>query len=151
MKGIKEKNIILKLCLICTTLYLFNIIYINLPLNEHFFGSQMEALYNCGISLMMVISLIIASVWCIDDKSKCRKIIFYILSIVIFNLPLLIITPVGPRLFLTTYVFYILIIIEILDYVYKDKIICIDYLLKITVVIAFSYLLAIYYSIHKIE
>lgn len=147
----KKKNIILKLCLICTALYLFNIIYINLPLNEHFFGSKMEALYNCGISLMMVISLIITSVWCIDDKFKCRKIIFYVLSIVIFNLPLLIITPVGPRLFLTTYLFYILIIIEILDYLYKDKIMCIDYLLKVTVVIAFSYLLAIYYSIHKID
>lgn len=147
----KKKDIILKLCLLCTALYVFNIIYINLPLNEQFFDSQMKALYNCGISLMMVISLIIVSVWCIDDKFKCRKIIFYILSIIIFNLPLLIITPVGPRLFLTTYVFYILIIIEILDYIYKDKIICVDYLLKVTVVIAFSYLLAIYYSIHKID
>ncbi len=146
-----KKSILLDLSLLFTALYLFNIIYINLPLNEHFLGASMKSYFNCGISLLMVLSLIIASINCIDNKFKSCKILFYILSIVIVNLPLLIITPVGPRLFLTTYIFYILIIIEILDYLLGDKISCIDYLLKIMIVIAFSYLIAIYYSIHKID
>lgn len=146
-----KKSILLDLSLLFTALYLFNIIYISLPLNEHFLGASMKSYFNCGISLLMVLSLIIASINCIDNKFKSCKILFYILSIVIVNLPLLIITPVGPRLFLTTYIFYILIIIEILDYLLGDKISCIDYLLKIMIVIAFSYLIAIYYSIHKID
>ena len=146
-----KKNVLLNLSLMFTVLYLFNIIYVNLPLTEHFFGYPTRCIYNCAISLLMVLSLILVCVNCIDDKFKCRKILFYISSIIIVNLPLLVITPVGPRLFLTTYVFYILIIIEILDYLFKDKISYADYLFKILVIIAFSYILAIYYSIHKID
>lgn len=146
-----KKRVLLNLSLMFVTLYLFNILYLNLPLTEHFLNYPMRWIYNCGISLLMVLSLIIVSVNCIDDKFKCCKILFYIFSIVVVNLPLLVITPVGPRLFLTTYIFYILIIIEMLDCLFGNKISCIDYLLKIIIVIAFSYLLAIYYSIHKID
>lgn len=146
-----KRNIMFNLCLFFTTLYMFNIIYINLPLNEHFLGYKMRCVFNCGISILMVLSLIIVCINCIDDKFRGRKILFYIFSLVIINLPLLIVTPVGSRLFLTTYTFYILIIVELLYCIFKDKITCVDYVLKTLVVLSFIYLLAIYYSVHKID
>ena len=150
-KLISKKELLLNLSLLFTVLYLFNIIYVNMPSNSYLFTGKVKYVFNCGISLMMVFSLVTVTIICINNKFKSRKILFYIFSIIIFNLPLLIITPIGPRLFLTTYIFYILIIIEILDYIYKNKINCVVDLLKIVVIIAFSYLLIIYYSIYKVD
>lgn len=145
------KGLLISSSLLFTLLYLFNIVYTNLPFNDHIFSGKLKLIFNCLTGLLMLASLISTSIICIDNKYKTRKILFYIGSLIIFNLPLLMITPVGPRLFLTTYVFYILIILEILDYVYKTKINRVDNLLKITIVIAFLYLIAIYYSIYKVE
>lgn len=147
----KTKSIVLNSCLFFTILYVFNILYISLPLNDHIFDGKIKMIFNCAISLLMVVSLIATSIICIENKYKSHKILFYIGSLIVFNLPLLIITPVGPRLFLTTYVFYILIILEILDYIYKNKLSCIHSLLRIIVLIGFSYLIIIYYSIYRVD
>ena len=44
-----------------------------------------------------------------------KKLFFYLGTIILSNLPLLVVTPIGPRLFLSNYIFFTMIIIELLE------------------------------------
>lgn len=56
----------------------------------------------------------------IKNKYIKEKIIFYLSSISILTLPLLIVSPIGSRLFFITYVIFILIILELYNYLFKE-------------------------------
>ncbi len=148
--SIKIKNI-LNMCTFLILLYLFNIVYINLPMNDSIFDGKLKLVFNCGVSLLFALALIVTIILCVTDKYKSKKILFYICSIIVFNAPLLVITPIGPRLFLTTYIFYILIIIELLDYLYKNKLSKYNGILRTLIILGFVYLGVIYYSIYIVD
>lgn len=57
----------------------------------------------------------------IKDKQVKNKIIFYISSIITLTLPLLVVSPIGSRCFFITYVLFILIILELYNYLIKEK------------------------------
>lgn len=97
---------------------LINILYptwnILIDYTPHF-----EGLYT-GIYIITTTYLLITL---IKDKLLKERIIFYITSIIILTLPLLIVSPIGSRLFFITYVLFILIILELYNFIYKENII----------------------------
>ena len=97
---------------------LINIIYptwnIFLEYTPHF-----EGIYT-GIYIITTSHLLITL---IKEKLLKERIIFYIISIIILTLPLLIVSPIGSRLFFITYTIFIIIILELYNYIFKENMI----------------------------
>ncbi|MDD2504691.1 MAG: DUF6056 family protein [Bacilli bacterium] len=72
-------------------------------------------------TIIYAISILLIVIFTVSNKNKKQKLIFYLLSIVVMTLPLLLVTPIWARNFMSTYVIFIIFIIEIIDYLFKDK------------------------------
>ena len=70
------------MCTFLILLYLFNIVYINLPMNDSIFDGKLKLVFNCGVSLLFALALIVTIILCVTDKYKSKKILFYICSII---------------------------------------------------------------------
>lgn len=148
----KSSNKCVYIFLSFVVLFLVRLVYLNLPGNNPIFQQGKFNLLLNGVSgILVMFSIIGLSYKCISDVYKSRKIIFYVLSIAVVNAPLLLLTPIGPRLFLTTYVFCILIILELVDYLFVNSDNYLITILKIVVVILMFFYCSIYYSIWKMD
>ena len=105
------------------------------------------------ISVIYFICVLLISCICIKDKNKKIRIIFSWISISILSAQMFIVQPIGGRCFLPMYVFFILIVLELYNYIINCK--EIEKLLNIVMITA-SIFIAIYYSsifvyIHHID
>ena len=91
-----------------------------------------------GIYILSTSYLLITT---IKDRLLQERIIFYLGSISLLTIPLLIVSPIGSRLFLITYIIFILIVLELYNYLFKEykKI----KLLLLIIIISFIHLFSI--------
>lgn len=97
------------------------------------------------------LSILVTTVICIDEKEKKLKIIFELASIILISAPLLIVTPIGPRCFVPTYIFFVIIACEYIDYIMPKFHIKADNILKLLCIFLFICNAAIYGYSFKIE
>lgn len=72
--------------------------------------------FEFAISVIYFICILILTYLCITDKNKKVRILFSWLSISILSAQMFIVQPIGGRCFLPMYVFFLLIALEIYDY-----------------------------------
>ena len=134
---------LLKLSIIIEGLYfLFNLTKLfNLlpPINKYVIGTL--------TSFYIIASFIIILIYPLKNK---LRIILEFISIFIIAAPLLIVNPIGPRCFFATYVFFILLIMELLaNLTFKNS--HISLYLKIIACILLIFNLYIYGSIYVVD
>lgn len=102
------------------------------------------------ISIIYFISLMGFILIYIKDKEKRDKLIFILVSILFLAGPLLVVKPIGSRCFFITYIFFILLINELLDIVVINNI-CFNKGISIISCILAIHLISIYLYVFKID
>lgn len=137
--------------IVIVLLFLVNIIYTNLPNNSSIFlTNKYTLLYSTILGILFSIAYLYIITTCISNSLYKKKLLFYFFSIIAMNLPLLIISPIGPRLFLSTYIFIILIIQDLLNALKFDTDKFLKYL-KVICLILILYLFLIYFNIFMVN
>ncbi len=111
--------------------------------------------FNMLISITWYLFLILFVCICIDNKRKFRML-FLLISILVMSAPLLVVNPVGPRCFIPMYLFYIIFILDLTDYVIVKKYISVNentikmfiYPVSLVVIV---YVLSVYGYIFKFD
>lgn len=142
-KDKKINDILLVPVTICFSYVLYTFI---VTTNQSWFILFEYTKYFEGIfTLLYFISIVAITIITVSNKTKKIKLLFYLSSIIFIILPLLFITPIGSRCFLSTYIMFILYIVELSDYLFDKK--AINYIGKtaILIIIVFGgFLLNIY-------
>lgn len=73
-----------------------------------------------AISLLGISSLILIALFLADFYGCFKKILFFLISIVILNVPFLIANPVTPRIFFGTYILFTIILCVLLELLFQD-------------------------------
>lgn len=114
--------------------------------SSHYFVGFMTAIY-C-LALLLIILLIFFDKKNYFDKVVGYKLLFYMGSVVIVLVPLLVLTPVGHRCSLPALIFYILFASELYNLLIKDKNGHISKILFTLLIIVLSSYLHIYHSVY---
>ena len=102
-------------------------------------------------TLLYGITIIATTIITITDKNRRFRMLFEIASILIITAPLFIVTPIGPRNFFVNYILFVMIAIEMFDYLTIDTKFNINYLLIPVTVILIIFYMFIYGYVFKIE
>ncbi|MBQ4031376.1 MAG: hypothetical protein II625_06445 [Bacilli bacterium] len=157
-KAIKKNlKIIPNLLLKCSSLiiigYLTYNTYLTIMGGGNIFIVEKYKLYlEAFMSLLFMLSIFIAVLFVIKSKERKARLIFEIVSIFLVAGPLLIVTPIGPRCFFVSYVFFVILTIELFNEVLQDK--ENDYICNILAIVALLVIvshLSIYRYAYKIE
>lgn len=110
--------------------------------------------FNGIFAFIYCISLIFFSIFFIKKDNVKKRLLFILFSIVIMTGPLLIVTPIGSRNFLPTYILFIWFLLELLCYILSSKktIEIEKYITKVFICMSFVlyiYLFGIYGYIYK--
>lgn len=101
---------------ICSFLVLF--VFKNIAGNINLFSKEVyNRIFDGIIYSLFIIVLFVIVMITVDNQEKKAKLVFYLVSSVVIALPLLVVNPIGPRCFFPCYIFWILYIVELLDYV----------------------------------
>ena len=103
------------------------------------------------LPILFFIGLFISSMLMIKDDNKKKRLAFILISIIMFNAPLFIVTPIGPRCFVGNYILFCLVAIELFDYLSSEYKLNLSYIFAILCLIFFSFYLLIFGYIFKIE
>lgn len=114
--------------------------------SSHYFVGFMTAIY-C-LALLLIILLIFFDKKNYFDKVVGYKLLFYIGSVVIVLVPLLVLTPVGHRCSLPALIFYILFASELYNLLIEDKNGHISKILFTLLIIVLSSYLHIYHCVY---
>lgn len=114
--------------------------------SSHYFVGFMTAIY-C-LALLLIILLIFFDKKNYFDKVVGYKLLFYMGSVVIVLVPLLVLTPVGHRCSLPALIFYILFASELYNLLIKDKNGHISKILFTLLIIVLSSYLHIYHCVY---
>ena len=98
----------------CTFLYITNLIFMQF-FTSPFVSRLLINTLNAGITFIFTFALCFIFIYGIKKMETKKKLFFYLGTIILSNLPLLVVTPIGPRLFLSNYIFFTMIIIELLE------------------------------------
>lgn len=114
--------------------------------SSHYFVGFMTAIY-C-LALLLIILLIFFDKKNYFDKVVGYKLLFYMESVVIVLVPLLVLTPVGHRCSLPALIFYILFASELYNLLIEDKNGHISKILFTLLIIVLSSYLHIYHCVY---
>ncbi len=130
-KDKKLNDILLVSVTICLSYVVYTFI---VTTNESWFILFEYTKYFEGIfSLLYFISIVAITIIAVSNKTKKIKLFFYLSTIILVILPLLFITPIGSRCFLSTYIIFILYVIELIDYLFDKK--TLQYTVKTSILI----------------
>ena len=114
---VKDKRI-LNASIMILGIYLSYIIYLHMIGNINIFISQdIRNIVEGVLILFYVLAIILIILITIKENSRKFRMLFEIGSIVVIALPLLIVTPIGPRCFFPTYFLFIVLACELFDIV----------------------------------
>lgn len=113
---------------------------------SHYFVGFMTAIY-C-LALLLIILLIFFDKKNYFDKVVGYKLLFYMGSVVIVLVPLLVLTPVGHRCSLPALIFYILFASELYNLLIEDKNGNMSKVLFVVLIIVLSSYLHIYHCVY---
>ncbi len=151
-KTIPIKKVALLTSEIIILLYLSYITFIYFCNNSNIFVIDKYKMYFEGVfTLLYGITIIATTIITITDKNRRFRMLFEIASILIITAPLFIVTPIGPRNFFVNYILFVMIAIEMFDYLTIDTKFNINYLLIPVTVILIIFYMFIYGYVFKIE
>lgn len=107
-------------------------------------------------SIAYYIAILFLIILFINDKNRKSKMLFILISIAFLTGPLFVVKPIGSRCFLATYVMFILLINEFIDYIIVDNknnvlMKCINKIIIVISILFAVYLLSIYTYIAKVN
>lgn len=107
-------------------------------------------------SIAYYIAILFLIILFINDKNRKAKMLFILISIAFLTGPLFVVKPIGSRCFLATYVMFILLINEFIDYIMVDNknnvlMKCINKIIIVISILFAVYLLSIYTYIAKVN
>lgn len=109
--------------------FIYNIVFLMynliLTLNPFWDIVSNVNIFNMINSIIWYIFLILF-VCLFIEKNRRFRMLFLLASIFIMIIPLLVVNPVGPRCFLPMYLFYIMFILDLIDYISVNKCVNID-------------------------
>ena len=144
-KKIKDNH--KKIVLITSTINICYILYSLITvINPNWFILLKYTSYFEGVfTAVYFVSIIILILITVIDKKIKNKLLFYLLIIILINLPLLFVTPIGGRCFFSSYIIFIILILELINYLVNE--IVMEYVYKFSLIISITfgiYLLNIY-------
>ncbi len=109
---------ILNISIMILGIYLSYIIYLHMIGNINIFISQdIRNIIEGVLILFYTLAIILIIIITIKEKTKKFRMLFEIGSIAVIALPLLIVTPIGPRCFFPTYFLFVVLACELFDVV----------------------------------
>lgn len=148
----KGQKILLSIFLTMILGYLLYTIFVYVCNNDNIFIREKYKNYLEGIGVLIFwVSVILTSIITIKDKSKKFRILFDIFSIIIITAPLFIVTPIGPRCFFASYIFFAMINAELFDAISKRNEQNINMVFNGIIIIILLFYLIIFGYIFKIE
>lgn len=107
-------------------------------------------------SIVYYIAILFLIILFINDKNRKAKMLFILISIACLTGPLFVVKPIGSRCFLATYVMFMLLINEFIDYIMIDnnsKVLmkCINRVIIVISILFAVYLLSIYTYVAKVN
>ena len=81
-----------------------------------FGSSRVNFLVEAFLSSVILLALLIAILFIIDDKERKNRLILEFISLIVIVGPLLFVSPIGPRCFLPSYIVLVLITLELMLY-----------------------------------
>ncbi len=133
----------------CTCLFLTNNLFLKLyttPISRKFLSNSL----NAGLTFLLVFALIFVFIKGVKKAPVRRKLFLYLGSMVITNLPLLIVTPIGPRLFLSNYIFIVLITVELLETLNLKDLVIYN-IIKLGIISIFGFYIVIFLQIYHVQ
>lgn len=109
--------------------------------------------FNGLITVFFCISILMFVILFINDAMHKKRMLFSLFSVVLIALPLFVVTPIGSRCFVPTYIFLILFVVDLMQYYmynYKINDLVLDKILIIITLFGFAYLMLVYGYINKI-
>ncbi len=104
------------------------------------------------LTILYFISIIVIVLITVLDKEIKKKLLFYLLIITLMVDPLFVVTPIGGRCFFSTYIIFIIFVLELINYVISDKTFAYIFTLSLFVSIAIgSYLLNVYLYLYFVD
>ncbi len=151
-KKIKDNH--KKIVLITSTINICYILYSLITvINPNWFILLKYTSYFEGVfTAVYFVSIIILILITVIDKKIKNKLLFYLLIIILINLPLLFVTPIGGRCFFSSYIIFIILILELINYLVNE--IVMEYVYKFSLIISITfgiYLFNIYAYISIID
>ncbi len=119
--------------------------------NNPFVLSKLQNVFEGCLIIAYAFAIIVVCSLTIKDISRKRRVLFEIISIIVIALPLLIVTPIGPRCFFPSYFLFAILTCELLDEVFAKQKVNIDYLLKFSTISVMASLVCIYGYSFKVE
>ena len=75
---------------------------------------------NGVLTIVYLLSVFMSIIMSVKDKKDLFFILFNYFSIVLLTAPLLVVTPIGSRCFFPMYVFFIIIVCQLVSYIFVD-------------------------------
>lgn len=133
-------------------LYISYSLFIKVMGNSYIFSNKVLDRYLEGIMVILYyIATFITIFVCIDDKKRKYRLLFELISVVIISAPLLIVTPIGPRCFFPTYVWFAFFAIDCFDYIAVNCKIQTLIIFKTCSIILLTFFLIIYGQVYRID
>lgn len=108
------KTTIAYLCIISLIMYIVNCVFLKFY-TVLFTRTLFNELLNTFLTFLFALSVLFIALYAIKNKASKKRVVLYLISLIIINAPLLIVNPVGPRLFFGNYVFLLLIALELIN------------------------------------
>lgn len=121
-KKTNKNNKIVKILLTIILFYNFYILlrsFVFISIEKIFYVKLFEGI----LSGVFIISIAVLVYYLIKDKEIIKKLLFLIASIILIAAPLIFVTPVGPRCFFPTYIYFVIFAVILFKYVMDNKII----------------------------
>lgn len=148
----KIKKLILKLIFNFFVLFSTYIIFIKFVGNSNVFITlRIKTIIEGMFSIIFIMSIIFVILVCISNRNQKNRLLFEIFSIIMQAAPLLIVTPIGPRCFLGTYVFFAIFTCDLLYSIFRDKISVIEGIAKKGIILVITFFMLIYGYVYYID
>lgn len=108
--------------------------------------------FNGLFTILFCVAILLFVIFFIQDKVTKKRMLFTLFSIVIMTSPLFVVTPIGSRCFLPTYILLILFVCDLMNYSFKK--IEEKYIIKVfipIIIVLYIYLMSIYGYVYKVN
>ncbi len=132
--------------------YTSYIAFLRMGSNSNIFVNEDICKYFEGaLSILYFISIFVTVLTCVGDKNIKKRLMFELISILIITGPLLIVTPIGPRCFISTYFMFALFAIDCFDNCVCSESRNFMKIIKLCPIVLMIYFICIYGQVFKID
>lgn len=148
----KIKKIILYIATLVFATFISCVLFKNIAGNSYLTTyEKINKYYEGIITILYYISMLVVVFICVENKKRKCRLLFELISVGLIAAPLLIVTPIGPRCFLPTYVFFAMFAIDCFDYYFSEDKNSMFKIFKVISIILITFFLFIYGQIYRID